>query len=51
MIGLEVLERIKAFKDMGYKFMSYIVTVVGYRFHQFQDEVAKRRGEYLMSGW
>jgi CRP-like cAMP-binding protein len=38
-------------KDMGYKFMSYIVTVVGYRFHQFQDEVAKHRGEYLMSGW
>lgn len=36
---------------MGYQFMSYIVQVVGFRFHQFQDEVAKRRGEYIMSGW
>ena len=38
-------------RDMGYKFMSYLVTVVGYRFQQFQDEVAKHQGEYLMSGW
>ncbi|MBU3915528.1 Crp/Fnr family transcriptional regulator [bacterium] len=36
---------------MGYKFMSYMMTVVGYRFQQFQDHVAKNMGEDLMSGW
>ena len=36
---------------MGYKFMSYMITVVGYRFQQFQDHVAKNMGEDLMSGW
>lgn len=35
----------------GYRFMSYLIKVVGYRFHQFQDEVAKHRGEYMMGGW
>ena len=37
--------------EIGYKFLTYLVTVVGYRFHQFQDEVAKHMGEDLMSGW
>lgn len=37
--------------QMGYIFMSYLITVVGYRFHQFQNEVAKAKGENLMSGW
>lgn len=37
--------------DIGFKFLSYLITVVGYRFHQFQDEVAKNMGEDLMSGW
>jgi len=36
---------------MGYKFMAYMITVVGYRFHQFQNHVAKNMGEDLMSGW
>ena len=36
---------------IGYTFMSYLVNVVGVRFHQFQDEVAKRRGEDIISGW
>jgi len=36
---------------MGYRFMSYMITVVGYRFHQFQDAVAKTMGEAMMSGW
>lgn len=36
---------------MGYRFMSYMITVVGFRFHQFQDHVAKNMGEDLMSGW
>lgn len=37
--------------EIGYKFLSYLITVVGYRFHQFQDQVAKNMGEDLMSGW
>jgi CRP-like cAMP-binding protein len=36
---------------MGYLFMSYMIKVVGYRFHQFQDYVAKHMGESLISGW
>jgi CRP-like cAMP-binding protein len=37
--------------QMGYTFMSFMITVVGYRFQQFQDHVAKNMGEDLMSGW
>ena len=36
---------------MGYVFLTYLITVVGYRFHQFQDVVAKNIGESLMCGW
>lgn len=36
---------------IGYSFMSYLIKVVGERFHQLQDEVAKRRGEDIISGW
>ena len=36
---------------MGYKFMTYMVIVVGYRFQQFQDVIAKIMGDTLMSGW
>ncbi|MCP4688505.1 MAG: Crp/Fnr family transcriptional regulator, partial [Desulfobacterales bacterium] len=36
---------------MGFLFMTFIVTVVGYRFHQFQGVVAKNMGEDLMFGW
>lgn len=37
--------------QMGYAFLSYLIRVVGYRFHQFQDEVAKIKGVSLMSNW
>jgi CRP-like cAMP-binding protein len=37
--------------EIGFKFLSYLITVVGYRFHQFQDHVATHMGEDLMSGW
>jgi CRP-like cAMP-binding protein len=37
--------------QMGYLFMSYMVTVVGRRFHSFQDYVATHLGRNLMSGW
>jgi CRP-like cAMP-binding protein len=36
---------------MGYRFMAYLITVVGYRFHQFQDVVAKTMGDSMMTGW
>jgi CRP-like cAMP-binding protein len=36
---------------MGYLFMSYMIQVVGFRFHQFQDYVARNLGEDLMFGW
>lgn len=36
---------------IGYRFMSFMVTVVGYRFQQFQDEIARNAGEHLMGGW
>ncbi len=45
---------INLFKEdplMGYRFYSYMITVVGTRFHQFQDHIAKNLGEDLMSGW
>jgi CRP-like cAMP-binding protein len=45
---------LKMFDDdphMGYLFMSYMIQVVGFRFHQFQDHVAKNMGEDLMFGW
>ena len=45
---------LQLFKDdtsMGYLFLSFLIKVVGYRFHQFQDEFAKNMGEDIMSGW
>ena len=36
---------------MGYGFLSHMMALVGGRFHQFQDHVAKNMGEDLMSGW
>jgi signal-transduction protein with cAMP-binding, CBS, and nucleotidyltransferase domain len=36
---------------MGYRVMSYLVKVVGYRFQQFQDELAKQKGHDIMHSW
>lgn len=36
---------------MGYLFMSYMIQVVGFRFQQFRDHVARNMGEDLMFGW
>ena len=36
---------------MGYAFLTYLITVVGYRFHQFQDECAKIKVTYVMASW
>ncbi len=53
-IQIEKNQLIKCFQHdplLGYIIMTYLIKVVGYRFHQFQDIVAKTMGETLMSGW
>jgi CRP-like cAMP-binding protein len=53
-IRLPKKDLLQYFEDdpaMGYRFMSYMVTVVGYRFQQFQDVVAKTMGDTMISGW
>lgn len=35
----------------GYRFMSYILEVVGTQFHQYQDEIAKQQGEDILHQW
>ncbi|MDM8551253.1 Crp/Fnr family transcriptional regulator [Desulfobacterales bacterium HSG2] len=47
----DILKLFEKDPGMGYLIMSYLVTVVGYRFNQFQDEVAKNMGENIMSSW
>jgi CRP-like cAMP-binding protein len=47
----ELLQYFENDPAMGYRFMSYMVTVVGFRFQQFQDLVAKTTGDTIMSGW
>lgn len=47
----DLLELFSQDSHMGYVFMSYMIQVVGYRFHQFQDHVARNMGEDLMFGW
>lgn len=47
----DLLQLFEADSRMGYLFMSYMITVVGFRFHQFQNHVARNMGEDLMFGW
>jgi CRP-like cAMP-binding protein len=45
---------LQLFKDdaqLGYKVMSKVMIVVGKRFHQLQDEVARRRGHDIINRW
>jgi len=37
--------------DMGYAVISKVAAVVGTRFHEFQEEVARQRGQDLLGGW
>lgn len=37
--------------DIGYVVMSNLATLVGARFHNLQEEAARRRGQDLMGGW
>ena len=47
----DLLKMFEQDPGMGYFFMSYMIQVVGFRFHQFQDHVARNMGEDLMFGW
>jgi len=47
----DLLKLFERDSKMGYLFMSYMIRVVGFRFHQFQDHVARNMGEDLMFGW
>jgi CRP-like cAMP-binding protein len=37
--------------QLGYKVMARVMTVIGQRFHQLQDEVARRRGHDIINRW
>ena len=37
--------------NMGYQVMSYLIKVLGYRFQQFQDELAKHIVHDIMHSW
>ncbi len=37
--------------QMGYAFLTELITVVGNRFHQFQDEVARAKGMAILASW
>ncbi|RJP84520.1 MAG: cyclic nucleotide-binding domain-containing protein [Desulfobacteraceae bacterium] len=36
---------------MGYRVMSYLIKVLGYRFQQFQNELAKCKGHGILNSW
>ena len=37
--------------DMGYAVITNIATVVGTRFHEFQEEAVRQRGQDILGGW
>ena len=37
--------------DMGYAVMTNVATVVGTRFHEFQEEAVRQRGQDILGGW
>ncbi|NOY67974.1 MAG: cyclic nucleotide-binding domain-containing protein [Deltaproteobacteria bacterium] len=36
---------------MGYHVLTYLIKVVGYRFHQFQEELAREKGQAVLHSW
>ncbi len=38
-------------KEIGFKIMNYLVQVIGFRFKQMQNEVAKIMGVSMMNSW
>ncbi|MCB2215469.1 Crp/Fnr family transcriptional regulator [Desulfofustis glycolicus] len=47
----DLLETFEQDMAMGYKVMSYLIKVVGYRFQQFQEELVKVQGRDIMHSW
>jgi len=47
----DLLKHFEQDPDMGYKILSFMIKVVGYRFHEFQDELAKHLGENIINAW
>jgi CRP-like cAMP-binding protein len=37
--------------EIGYSIMTYLTTIVGVHFDRFQDELAKRMGDEIISKW
>jgi len=37
--------------DIGYVVISNVAAIVGTRFHEFQEEAARHRGQDLLGGW
>lgn len=36
---------------MGYRVLSYLIRVVGFRFQQFQEELTRHKGHDIMHSW
>lgn len=36
---------------MGYQVMAYLIKVLGYRFQQFQEELARQKGHNILHSW
>jgi len=54
MVKVDRKDLLKLFEDdpkMGYEIMSYLIQVVGNRFHVFQDEYARVVGENIINKW
>lgn len=47
----DLLELFEQDPEMGYKMMTYLIKIVGYRFQQFQDELAEAKGQDIMHSW
>lgn len=46
-----LLSLFDADKQTGFQVMLYLIGVIGRQFEQLQDEIARRRGIEVMSGW
>jgi CRP-like cAMP-binding protein len=49
--GESLLKLFERDPDIGYVVVSNLATVVGTRFHNLQEEAARRRGQEIMGGW
>lgn len=46
------LERLfEKYPELGFAVMQFVITAVGKQFQELQDEIARRRGQEIMSKW